>query len=101
MLALAAVLGIAGGGHASLARAARHGPAADYVPGQVIVGYAPAPVHAAGRLAHATHRTAAADGATPPTRIVRVPRGQSIWQTITTLRRRRGVLYAVPNYIAH
>src|SRR5438270_6416369 len=101
MLALATVLCAGGGGRASPARAARAAPAADsqaarpapaadYVPGQVIVGYAPAP--GPGRLAHATRRTAAADDATPRSRVVRVPPGDSIWAAIASLRRRHGVL---------
>ena len=33
--------------------------------------------------------------------VVKVPRSQTIWQAIAKLRRQRGVLYAVPDYIAH
>src|SRR2546430_306339 len=100
MLTLAALLCVAAGGPASPApdaraadaraadagaadaRAARLAPAADYMPGQVIVGYAPAPATAPGGLAHTTRRTAAADDAAPASRLVRVPRGDSIWPTI-------------------
>jgi serine protease len=81
-------------------------PAApDYVPGEVVVGYAADPTPTA-QIAHATRdaRTGSIsteENTSEDTQVVKVPRGQTISQTIAQLRRRRGVLYAVPDYIAH
>jgi len=77
------------------------------VPGEVVVGYATAPV--AAQIAHAARAMGAETVASAGTaivggegmQIVKVPRGRNIWQAIAQLRRRRGVVYAVPDYIAH
>lgn len=72
---------------------------ADYVPGQIVVGYA-----APTEIAHTTRSLGATAGVSAlaeSTRVVRVSHGRSIWPEIAKLRRQRGVLYAVPNYIAH
>lgn len=82
--------------------------APDYVPGEVVVGYASDP-GAAAEVAHATRavgaRTVTDAGAAVTDdqgmQVVKVPSGDTIWQTIAQLRRQRGVLYAVPDYIAH
>ena len=70
-----------------------------YVPGEIVVGYEPVSGSATG-VAHIT-RQLGARAATPTTRIVKLARGRSIWPAIARLRRQRGVLYAVPDYIAH
>ena len=102
MLAFAAILCVGAGRWVAPARAA------DYVPGEVVVGYAPG--QAGSSVAHAREMgVRAAPGAlpgnssssTPSEQIIRVPAGRSVWQVIAKLRRQRGVLYAVPNYIAH
>ena len=112
MLLAAATLLAGGTGRVApaLARARRPAePAApDYVPGEVVVGYAPDP-NGAAQVAHATRavgaRTVADAGtavaAAGDMQVVKVPRSQTIWQAIAKLRRQRGVLYAVPDYIAH
>ena len=79
--------------------------AADYVPGEVIVGYGATPA-AAQQVAHAARtmgvRAGPAQAASGTTQqILRVPRGKSIWPVIASLRRRPGVLYALPDYVAH
>jgi serine protease len=73
-------------------------PHANYVPGEIVVGYAPAT-----KIAHTARQLDASAGtsAQEATRIVKVGRKQSIWPAIAKLRRQRGVLYAVPNFIAH
>jgi serine protease len=68
--------------------------AADYVPGQIVVAYAP-------EIAHTAAVRSATAGAQDSLRIVKVARGRSIWPAIARLRRQRGVRYAVPDYIAH
>jgi serine protease len=94
-LAVAALLYIYGPAESAGAKSVRH-PA--YVPGEIVVGYASTTekAHSAGLLG-ATAGASVEDA----TRIVTVPRGRSIWPAIAKLRRQRGVLYAVPNYIAH
>jgi len=65
--------------------------AAEYVPDEVIVRYAPE-----ARVAS----TASAEAVTTRTRVVKTRRGQSVAQKAAALRRRAGVLSATPNYIA-
>ena len=134
-LTVAAVLSPAAAGQAAPAHAVARRPdqtqAPDYVPGKVVVGYAPS--HGAvAQIAHATraigaHAVAGAGaGAATETgaearagtvagaanagaaltgaegiEVVKVAHGHNIWQAIAQLRRRPGVLYAVPDYIAH
>ena len=92
----------------AVARSAARPAAPDYVPGEVVVGYAPTRPGEA-EIAHAT-RAIGADAVADAgaaiasgggMQVVKVPRGSSIGRTIAQLRRRPGVLYAVPNYIAH
>jgi serine protease len=77
--------------------------AADYVPGEVVVGYAaPAPqasiaADVATRLGVHPVNAAPVDS----TQVLRLPRGLSVAQAVARLRRQRGVAYAVPNFIAH
>ncbi|HKO28807.1 MAG TPA: S8 family serine peptidase [Solirubrobacteraceae bacterium] len=94
-LAVAALLCAGGSTAPAAAKAAHH---ADYVPGEIVVGYA-----ASTEIAHTARTLGATAGtsALESTRIVKVSRGRSIWPTIAKLRRQRGVLYAVPNYVAH
>jgi serine protease len=76
--------------------------AADYVPGEVIVGSAPGP--AAAFAADAAKRMGLRQAAPPPVtgeQVMRVPQGVSVLQEIARLRRQPGVAYVVPNYIAH
>jgi serine protease len=87
------------------------GPRSDYVPGEVLVGYASPSGPAASEVAHTAREMgvradpasaagdALASGAAE--QIIRVPASRSIWPVIAKLRRERGVQYAVPDYIAH
>jgi serine protease len=114
LLAAAAVVLVGGTARVAPARAVAvtrqsgRSQAPDYVPGEVLVGYAPTrPAEA--EIAHATRSTggetiagagsAIADGG--GMEVVKLAPGRSIWSTIAELRRQPGVLYAVPNYIAH
>ncbi len=114
VLAIAAVLcaGASGWTAPSRAAAPARAVAPDYVPGQVLVGYASVSGPAASGVAHAarqmgvravpasaTPSDALASGATE--QIIQVPAGRSIWPVMAKLRRQHGVRYAVPNYIAH
>jgi len=74
--------------------------AADYVPHEVIVGYArgaQAPPAVAAQLrigARATAMTA------PRSQLLRLPRSESVATALARLRRRPGIAYAEPDYIA-
>jgi serine protease len=81
------------------ARAATGHAASDYVPHQVIVGYAPtARVTAAVRTATQSRATAAP---APRSQLLHLPPHESVTAAIGRLRRQPGVAYAEPNYIAH
>jgi len=100
-LAVALLCVLVGGGApaASAAQANTPDPGPAYVPGQVVVGYVPT-----GKLAHATRQTAAQDTARATeetSRVVKIRRGETVWQAIAKLKHQPGVRYAVPDYIAH
>ncbi|MGI8903675.1 MAG: S8 family serine peptidase [Solirubrobacteraceae bacterium] len=77
--------------------------AADYVPGEVVVGYAPsarsASVTSDLRTSMGIRTLGAAPG--PSTHVLRLPRGVSVPRAVARLRGHRGIAYAVPNFIAH
>ena len=90
-LAAAIVLGAALSAHAGVARAAA------WAPHEVVVGYrasgawTPSPNAVSGRIGHhGTH-----------SRVVHLPRGESVPAALARLRGRPGVAYAEPDYIAH
>ena len=97
-LAALAAVGITalypGGAGAVSARAAPVG-SARYVPGVVLVGYRTVSVEPAADGA----RRAVAEAVR--VRVVRVPHGATLAGEIRRLRARRGVAYAVPDYLAH
>jgi serine protease len=70
--------------------------AAPHVPGEIIVRYASGPPRHAP-IAGAT--MARVTGG--PSRVVRLPKGESVAAALRRLRHQPGVLYAEPNYIAH
>jgi serine protease len=75
--------------------------AADYVPHEVIVGYAPG---AAAVTADAEIRMgmrAAAPAPAPRASVLRIPHAESVPAAIKRLRRQPGVAYAEPDFIAH
>jgi serine protease len=76
--------------------------AADYVPGQVIIGYRSTPraSMAADVATRMGVRSVVASPA-PGVQVVRLARGVSVSQAIARARHQPGVAYAVPNYIAH
>jgi serine protease len=87
--------------------------APNYVPHEVIVGYAPRAVasrRATARMhtmvlsavsASPRPRPRASAAPAPRSQVVRLPEGESVTTAIARLRRQPGVAYAVPNYIAH
>jgi serine protease len=77
--------------------------AADYVPGQVVVGYQPGPVaHVANDLVKRMGiRAAATPAPEPSVQVLQLPRGTSVQHAIATLSHKPGIAYVVPNFIAH
>jgi serine protease len=72
-----------------------------YVPDQILVRYAPV-THLQAHAA--TARPAGTADQAPPgahTKLVRLPRGVSVASALRRLRRRPGVVWAVPDYVAH
>ncbi|MCW3065636.1 MAG: peptidase and in kexin sedolisin [Solirubrobacterales bacterium] len=69
--------------------------AAPHVPGEVIVGYAAGATSASLPGAHVASVTGTSS------RVLRLPRGESMATALRRLRRQPGVLYAQPNYVAH
>lgn len=79
-----------------------YAPRAPYLPGEVIVGYAPRVL--TGRPAHLAERMAARRGIAfpePHMAVLRLARGMSVERAISTLRHTPGIAYAVPDYMAH
>jgi serine protease len=96
MAAVAAVL------VASLTMGVGVASAADYVPGEVIIGYS-APPRASLRTDVARRMGVRSVAAAPSSteQVVRLAPGVSLSQAIAQARREPGVAYAVPDYIAH
>ena len=75
---------------------------ADYVPGEVVVGYAGGATTAKVMAVDARAGVRQTGVPAPPAvRVVRTRRGETVASAVARLRRERGVAYAVPNYIAH
>jgi serine protease len=76
--------------------------AADYVPGQVVVGYESASTAKVARnLATRMGVRQAAPAPSSAEQVVTVPKGTTVQQEASKLRAQPGVAYAVPNYVAH
>jgi serine protease len=92
---------------AASAVAAVPASAAEYVPGQVIVGYAPMPGPSAATVTADISRrmgariASATPAPTPGEHILRLRQGQSVGSAVSQLRHQPGVAYAIPNYVAH
>lgn len=87
--------------HAAVNKA-RPAAAADYVPGQVVVGYtAGAAAKVSRNLATRMGVRQAAPAPSSGEQVVTVPHGVTVEQEASRLRAQPGVAYAVPNYIAH
>jgi serine protease len=75
--------------------------AADYVPGEVVVGYAPGPVASDAQGFATRLGIRAAFTPVPQVEVLRLPRDVSVARAIAELQHRPGVRYVVANYIAH
>ena len=77
--------------------------AAPYVPGEVVVGYAPGPIAsvAANVQRRMGVRALASNAPEPSVQVLKLPRGESVPRALARLRHQRGVAYAVPNFVAH
>jgi serine protease len=84
---------------ALLAVGASAGWAADYVPGEVVVGYSSGSL--AGSTATRMGIRSVAATPSPGVQVLKLSRGVSVSAALSRLRHQGGVQYAVPNYIAH
>ncbi len=75
--------------------------AADYVPGEVLVGYGTGPSARAAASGANRMGVRSLQSPAPQAEILRLPRGVTVAQAIAKLRRKAGVVYAIPNYVAH
>jgi serine protease len=73
--------------------------AAAYVPHEVIVGYRSGATVTTHELRMVARRSVPAPA--PRSRLLQLPRGESVAAAIARLRRQPGVAYALPDYIAH
>jgi serine protease len=97
---LAAALALAGLAAVPTAGASAAGRA-DYVPGEVVVRYAPAADRTLRATAQRVTGTGAPEPFAPHARVLKIRDGKSVEQTVAELRRAPGVLSATPNYRAH
>ena len=73
-----------------------------YVPGQLVVGYAPPVASVVADIRSATSlRVATSDEPDPSGQLISLPRGASVRAAAARIRTLPGIAYAVPNYIAH
>jgi len=88
------------GGSSAVASAA---VPADYVPGDVVVGYQPRPAATVARAfaARMGVRAAATPASSANEQVLRLPEGMSVASAVARLRHEPGIAYAVPDYIAH
>jgi serine protease len=93
-------LALCAGGSVAAASASTVAP---YRPGVVVVGYESATTATAAAAVANRHgvRESSTETDSPETRIVRVPRGSSVPQEVARLRHEAGVVYAVPDFLAH
>lgn len=73
---------------------------ADYVPGEVVVRYAPDADRGARVAAQRATGTGSPEAFAPRTRVLEIRDGESVAETVRELRKRPGVLSATPNHIA-
>jgi serine protease len=97
---VAGVLVLAPGAHAARPAPNVH-TGTVYVPGEVIVRYAPSADRRVRASAQRSTGTGQPHVFAPRTRVLKIRDGESVAQTIAELERRPGVLSATPNLIAH
>jgi serine protease len=82
--------------------AAAPASAADYVPGEVIVGYtSTAATSMVPNVASRIGIRSVAASPAPGVQVLRLLRGVSVSRAVAALKHQPGVAYAVPNYVAH
>src|SRR5205085_546963 len=74
---------------------------APYVPGEIVVGYAPRPTAGLARAVSTRLGLRSAGLAEAGQQVLRLPAGESVQAAVARLRATPGVAYAVPNYLAH
>jgi serine protease len=89
---------------AAAARVQRAGSNRRYAPREIVVAYRASSGEASSVSAHAASVSSPAgapEAESPRTRVIRVPRGEDIHRVLARTRRQRGVLWAVPDFVAH
>jgi serine protease len=71
-----------------------------YTPNEIVVGYAPTPAPARAAAARVS-RTAAPAPVAARTRLLRLALGESVAAALARVRAQPGVVWAVPDYVAH
>jgi serine protease len=72
-----------------------------YVPGEIVVGYSSTPAARTARATATTMGLRATQSVASTEQVLHLPAGASMTAEIARLRRTPGVLYAVPNLLAH
>ncbi len=84
------------------ARAGRARPRPSYVPGEIVVGYSSEPAAAdVARTAAASMGLRESQPVATTEQVLHLPPGANLAAAIARLRATPGVVYAVPNYVAH
>lgn len=95
LIAIAAPLG------AGVAHAGQTAPRPDYVPGEIVVGYATTAVGHVARTAATTMGLRQTESVASTEQVLHLPAGANMTATLARLRRTPGVTYAVPNFLAY
>jgi serine protease len=98
---VAALIVTAGPLGAGVAQAGQKRRAPDYVPGEVVVGYATTPAARAARATATTMGLRESASVASTQEVLHLPVGANVTATISRLRRTPGVVYAVPDFLAH
>lgn len=85
----------------AMARLAKHGFKPSYIPGEVVVGYAPTPAAGLARARATTMGLRATQPVASDEQVLHLPPGETVSAAVVRLRHTPGVAYAVPNYLAH
>ena len=103
-IALAAALSLGSSPGASAADNSATAPGAPYLPGRLIVGYAPPIASPAVEIRNSSGLGVSAlpvQSGAPQEQVLRLPAGHSVAAAVATVRKVPGITFAVPDYVAH
>jgi serine protease len=98
---VAVLMATAGPLSGEVARAGQRRDAPDYVPGEIVVGYASSPAAQVARVTAATMGLRETQQVASTEKVLHLPAGADMAAAIARLRGTPGVVYAVPNFLAH